>query len=544
MNLHSRIGVFLGVVALLSSASSWITLTIASGTIASAQPDAVLVAVAAPSAATALAAWLLARRWLTAFLQPLDVLTAQVKGFANEEFEQTTQPAQEELAPLSRAINVAAERLTELASTRRAAIEELRTEINSDPLTRLGSRQLFMSRLAELVQQPAIDGAVVGAVALLRVNDLAAVNRSLGRQRTDELIRAIAAILITRRPQIAPAEAVLARLNGADFGILVSGGDADDVSTWLRSIATAVNGLQATFLPDADFVAWLGATPVDSMETTSAVLARADAMLQSAEASRTPFRLAESTVAFATYRAASNWTDLIDDALNSDRVTAVYFPVVDRSGRATHVEAHVRMQLPDGTIVAGRDVVPPAIRSMRIIDVDLRMVQLALMRLASASALSRLPVSVNVSPASIERPSFLVRLRALLERFPQAAPSLVLEVSETVLDDERFDGLANLGSLLRSFGASVGIDHLLSRLHLLPRVAGLPVKFVKIDARACRGVTRTGALLPQMMASMAKSLGATAVALGQCSNDEVALLAEAGIDGWAQPPASLGELVE
>ena len=80
----------------------------------------------------------------------------------------------------------------------------------------MGPRGHFMQRLAALLDGEA--GASGGALVLVRLADMTALNRTRGRETTDAALRAIADLLRSA----AGGEAVAGRLNGADFALAVA----------------------------------------------------------------------------------------------------------------------------------------------------------------------------------------------------------------------------------------------------------------------------------------------------------------------------------
>lgn len=65
------------------------------------------------------------------------------------------------------------------------------------------------------------ESAIDGSLLLIRLTDLAGINRRLGREATDDYLkRAADAIRLCAR--LAP-EGIAARLNGADFAVMLPG---------------------------------------------------------------------------------------------------------------------------------------------------------------------------------------------------------------------------------------------------------------------------------------------------------------------------------
>ena len=91
-----------------------------------------------------------------------------------------------ELQRLTRAMNTMVARLKLIFDAQAAQVESLRRQAHSDPLTGLSNRKHFLGQLGATLQRE--DGTAEGGLVLLRLLDLAGVNRSLGHVATDRVI--------------------------------------------------------------------------------------------------------------------------------------------------------------------------------------------------------------------------------------------------------------------------------------------------------------------------------------------------------------------
>ncbi|MES1161685.1 MAG: LapD/MoxY N-terminal periplasmic domain-containing protein, partial [Rhizobacter sp.] len=189
-------------------------------------------------AVVGVAAGLLAWLGVGRIRRPLDETVEQAASLQRGEYLTVTEPNVPELRRLTRAMNSMVERLRVVFEGQAAQVESLRRQANCDALTGLSNRGHFMAQLSATLQRE--DGQATGGLVLLRVLQLAEVNRSLGRERTDRLIAGIAQTLqayVERAPS-----ALVGRLNGSDFALaLPEGGVA------LESAQAVVELLRATF---------------------------------------------------------------------------------------------------------------------------------------------------------------------------------------------------------------------------------------------------------------------------------------------------------
>src|SRR5882762_4307918 len=150
-------------------------------------------------AVVAVLAALLARAVVERIRRPLDAAVKQAQSLVNGEFVTVPQPRVPELARLTEAMNTMVTRLKLIFESQAAQVEALRREAHSDALTGLSNRKHFMAQLSAALEGE--DGTAEGGLVLLRVLDLAGINRSLGHAATDDMIAAVSQALqsYTRR---------------------------------------------------------------------------------------------------------------------------------------------------------------------------------------------------------------------------------------------------------------------------------------------------------------------------------------------------------
>ncbi len=415
-------------------------------------------------------------------------LVRQLTAVGEGQYEHVMQPAALEWAEPFRAANVMVARLVQRREARDKQLSLLREEVATDSLTGLASRAQFMQTLIHALTR---EGAATvssatdrGMVAIVRIHDLVGVNQRMGRDRGDELLASIAMLLRMHLMRLGTADSLLARLNGADFAVIATGVPALALNDWLEDLALGFTELHHNAVADRPHVAWLGATTFTRGEPLPDVMSRADAMVQSSESQKLPYRLTnamESDHAVPTVQ----WRMHIERALDTGMVSLAYFPVLCADGSVLHREAVVRLTLADGAVMTGTRVVPPALRTGRIMDLDLRVIELALVELTNHPEAS--DVAVNVSPQSLARPLFVERLRHVLAQAGKVAARLWIEVDEAVLDNDAAD-LNALATLLNSHRTRLGLDHFKSQWAQVFDLPARGVSFVKLDPSLCHGM--------------------------------------------------------
>ena len=464
--------------------------------------------------------------------RPLDDTVQQAASLQRGEYLTVVEPNVPELKRLTRAMNSMVARLRVVFEGQAAQVESLRRQASCDSLTGLSNRAHFMAQLGAALKRE--DGQAAGGLILLRVLDLAEVNRSLGREPTDRVIQTIAQTLEQYTQRVAGAFA--GRLNGSDFALaLPRGGIADETAravTELLRLALPAFGVQVAVAS--------GAVETRHGEDMGAVMSGADFALAKAESSGAFGVVSTSATESAVASGGEHgWRERVRDALAENRLRLASFPVVNAAGAMIHLECPLRLQLDrTGPFETAAHWLPLAVRSRLTCDVDERALVLAL------DAIDRdgEPRGINISPASLLDSGFAGRLRTLLSAAPRAARSLWIEVDESAAV-EQFDVVREFARQVRPTGARFGLEHAGERLSRIERLFEAGLDYVKLDASVAHGVGADAqrAAFVKGLATMLHSLSLQVIAEGVTSGDDARVLWASGVDGitgpWVAMPA-------
>ena len=458
---------------------------------------------------------------------PLNAVIGQAQAISERRFITIDEPKVPELKQLAIAMNATVSRLKTMFEEEAARLESVRREANCDALTGLANRSFFMARLRDTTTAEDSTG---GAVFIARLANLATVNQSLGREVTDELLRRFGNVIGDVAEHL--PEALAARLNGADFALLVP--DMANPQATAERLLDQLTQEAATFLPDHPST-WLGCGHFARGVDLGTVLAQVDAALAAVEAEgRNGFRIIDLREGDDAPKSAEEWTRLIGRALEQRWVRLVSFPVSSLDGQLIHRECPLRLMFDeDGEWQPAGRFLPVAERLKLTPQLDLAAVALGLDELEAKPELTGL--AINLSASSIQLPDFRSKLSALLKR-RQGTTRLWLEVSEAgVL--AHFDAFRALCLDLKDAGCQMGIEHFGRQFSEIGRLHGLGLDYLKVDASFIRGIeTNTGnqAFL-KGLSSIAKGIGLKVIAEGVASEAEFKALAELGFDGATGP---------
>ncbi|MEO6281042.1 EAL domain-containing protein, partial [Roseateles sp.] len=431
-----------------------------------------------------------------------------------------------EWASMSRTINVALTRIKAQLDDRDHRLGVLHAELSVDPVTQLAARAQFMDRLAALLHEP--DDAT-GGIVLLRIDDLAGLNQRAGRERADELLKQVATLLRTRAPRLTDAGGVIARLNGADFGVLMPLVRADALDAWTRELADALHGLKQRELTDRPRVGWLAASSFHGGETIGAVMSRVDRGLQSGEGNDAAWMMVRATRTGPTVSLAQ-WRSLIDEALITGRVDLSLTAVASADGAIVHQLAQVRLQHADGRFFGPDEVLPAALRTARIADIDLRVAELALARIAGRADQGD-ELAIRISPRSAERPTFVSRFDEALAGVGALGARLWVEF-ETDGERNIVSVLGPLTTMLQRHGVRIGIRRVVSPPEDLALLRRLGVGYLRLGPSLSTNLAGDGSAgkrrLLQLMADLGASEGLRVLAADAASESDAQLLRAIG----------------
>lgn len=462
--------------------------------------------------------------------RPLDATVKQAQALMERRFVTVEEPRVPELARLSRAMNAVVLRLKSVFEEQSQQVEMLRQQAHCDPLTGLSRRRHFMAQLSSALTQE--EGAGVGFMQLVRVMDLAGVNRSLGHRQTDALLQRLAVVL--REVTAGVPGAAIGRLNGGDFALCLVGGEVP-----LPEPQHYADALRRVIAEQGVAVAVVvGGASWRRGDALQAVLAAADSSLALAE-SRGPFSV-EVSNAHGTESVAlgeDEWRRRIDEALRLGRTQLVKYPVVDRQLRLVHHECPMRLQLElGGPFESAANWLPMAMRTGLTSRIDEVAVSLALDQILGDLQ----PRGVNLSPASLLDSGFVPRLRAHVSSRPEAARLLWLEVAE-VAAVERFDLVRELCEQLRPFGVRIGLEHAGDRLTRIDSLFEAGLDYIKLDASVVQGVAsdQSRAAFVTGTVNMLHGLGLQVYAEGVSDPADLLALRQGGTDGVTGPAVRL-----
>lgn len=460
--------------------------------------------------------------------RPLHRVVEQAEAIGRQRFVTVPEPGTSEFRSVVRAMNRLSGRIRTMLADEARRLEQLRRQTQHDEVTGLINRAQFMNLLDSALRRD--DANATGALIFAHAGDLAALNRSFGRDAVDRLIGEIAhqfATFAKRRPNWDAG-----RINGSDFALLAPG--CDDVARLAVDLAwTLHEALDASPLA-RDLSLPVAGTAYHAGEARSHVLARADGALAGAER-RGPRAVETVDAADAPpYADLQSRREALTRALERDGVRLAHFPVLANDGTLLHDEAPVRLLL-DGAWRPADYFMPWVARAGLLPRFDAAVVQSALREIDATDV----PLGINVSPESVCDAAFHSELVALLQHYPEAQHKLWIEVPEYGAV-RHLPEFRTLCTALRPLGCRLGIEHAGAHFSDLAELHDLGLDYIKIDAAVIRDIdTNPGnqAFL-RGLCTIAHSIGLLVIAEGVESEPEQETVAGVGVDGVTGPAVS------
>ncbi|MCW2311555.1 bifunctional diguanylate cyclase/phosphodiesterase [Rhodoferax antarcticus] len=461
--------------------------------------------------------------------KPLDAVIGQANAITNRRFVTIEEPEVPELKQLASAMNATVKRLKSMFEEEAARLDKVRQDANCDPLTGLANRSYFLARLREasIAQDSAGESVIIARLA-----NLAVVNQTLGRAATDELLCRFGSAL--EEVAALHPEALAARLNGADFALLLPGTSRFELTKVAKNLLSALTSATGAFVPDKA-TTWLGGGYFPPGMEVDNILAQVDAALAAAELeARDGLHFCGGYDNEALPKSAKDWATIIQRALSEKWVRLVSFPVMTLEGGLIHRECPLRLMFDaHGEWHPAGYFLPVAERLKLTPQLDLAAVELGLTELENKPNLTGL--AINLSASSIQLPEFRAKLRkALLSR--PGTSRLWLEVSEAGAL-VHFEAFRALCQELRDLKCQIGLEHFGRQFSEFGRFHDLGLDYLKVDASFIRGIHANAGnqAFLRGLSAIAHSIGLTVIAEGAASADDLRALSAVGFDGATGP---------
>ncbi|MGJ7462309.1 EAL domain-containing protein [Halomonas sp. MA07-2] len=400
-----------------------------------------------------------------------------------------------------------------------------------DALTGLPNRTLFQDRLDLALAQARRSESPL-ALMFLDLDNFKAINDTLGHDAGDELLVQVAG----RIGRVVREIDTVARLGGDEFTVVLNNTGVEAAELVAQRIVEVLREPVVVQQRSLFVSASIGLAfyPEDGQDASELTKAADTAMYRAKESGRDRFEVFKPELQAKLVHQA-NMETALRRALKDHLLRLVFQPkFVAADGTLFGAEALLRWHDPELGNIPPNEFIPAAERCGLIMEVDRRVLQLAIEALARwrAQGLVQLPVAINISGASLQNERFLDILLERLCTYGISATLLQVELTERTLVERTSTALGNI-ERLREAGIALSIDDFGTGYSSLAYLKSLPLSELKIDKGFIDGLgghLRNDEAIVRAILGMAKALELRTVAEGVETEVQREWLREQGCD--------------
>lgn len=454
--------------------------------------------------------------YIRRLLQPLYRVVEQAEALAERRYLEIRPPRTREFRLIIEAMNRLAHRTKALLDDEAARLHKLKTEHEVDARTGFMVSEVFRRNAADEIERETTNPQ--GLLLLVRIVNLEALNREIGRLQADCLIESMAQQM--RRALQAETGAHYGRLSAAEFSILLPG--QGDSATVLQQLHASLLQVEHAHLLQLSY----GATRYEAHSDLFELLSTCEQSLTSAGAERLALPLPGDA---PPSHSAREWEQILQVALREHEFQLALYPVRGRNHSYLHTEAPARLHssVCGETLVAGA-FLPWARRQGLVGQVDL---EILAQTLASVERHEH-DICINLGYESVCDEGLVQRIVDMMGQSKGQAAQLWFDVGEEVAF-ENPQAFARFCERLRPLGCKIGIEHLDRHVAHLARLHGLGLHYIKLSRALVQDVGHevTAQALLRGLCTIGHTMGMLVIAEGVSQSDDLPLLFDLGLDG-------------
>jgi len=222
-------------------------------------------------------------------------------------------------------------------------------------------------------------------------------------------------------------------------------------------------------------------------------------------------------------------------ALDKNYLRLVYQPLYSNAGELTGFEALLRFHHPSLGHISPARFIPIAEETRLIVPIGNWVLREACRQLRAWQDAGHPPVrmAVNISLLQFARDDFADTVASVLTDCDVSPENLVLELTESVVMED-YDAVVRQMNLLRQCGVHIAMDDFGTGYSSLSYIHRIPVDVLKIDRSFIERLADPEGTRPivEAVIAMAKHLGLLVIAEGVETQEQQAILLNAGCNGF------------
>ena len=465
-------------------------------------------------------------------LLPLRRIEYQAVSISNRDFVTVDKiPGTREFRRVVLAMNKMSVSIKTIVEKQIRLTERIRQEANQDPVTLLDNRRSFNARLQQFLSSP--EQFVFGALLILQFPKFKQFNEQKGHESGDELLRDIASQLNTFRKF--PDNSIIARLDGASFGMVVSNLTPAEVEKLAESIKQDLMRIQNI---NGKYAASnIGVVYYDSRNgetsTRTELLSEADMALRAAQKQGPGnwHMYAKESLGQDEIFTARKWKEILEQTISSHNFTFHGQSIVSsKTGLAHQREIFARISGSDSRYVPANVFMPMVERWELSIELDMSIIESVLKHMKNRPTES-ICYAINISPNSIRSRQFADWLTKKIIESGLAPERLHFESSESgaIIDLEALHAFVGK---IRATGVAFSLDQFGTGFRSFGYLRDLKLHSIKIDGSYIRGIDKNkdNQFFVQSLLEIAHSLEIKVVAESVETTPEWDELRRIGVD--------------
>jgi diguanylate cyclase (GGDEF)-like protein len=408
------------------------------------------------------------------------------------------------------------------------AIEQLENILYTEPITNLPNYRSFQNNI-ELFLRRVLPENKIGAIAIINPISFDSINRALGFDRTNEVLRLIG----ERLKNTLYSYDIIAKLESDKFGIIIKDLKTEgDLFIVASKILSEISKPYIAFGRNISIAFNIGISLVPKDGTTvrelidKANIALYDAR-QKGENQIGFFRKEIEEEAIKKLRLRAD----LRHAIEENEFIPFYQPYVDKNKNIVGAETLMRWNK-DNKIVPPIDFINYLEETSLIIDAENQLIESVLKDLKKLQEHHiDIPISTNFSAFSLRQNNLVQDLVSKLSYYNLNSHVLKIEIVERAFFKD-FLYIKNLIEELREIGVQFSIDDFGTYYSSLSYLSELNVSFLKIDISFVRKI-QTGLKTKKIVSGiiyLAHSLGIKTIAEGVETQEQFETLIELGCD--------------
>ena len=403
---------------------------------------------------------------------------------------------------------------------RKQAADRIAYLARFDPMTGLANRNQFLERAAAALAKPAAGETLT--VLCIDLDRFKSVNDTLGHSFGDQLLGAVANRLVS----LVPDGAVVARLGGTDFAVLLAGYNTEgEAEAIVRRLATT--SAQSYLIGDRRAVVTLsiGIAKGELREVDAlTLLKKAETALHRAKEAGGNCHVVYNATMVAGLEGRRQLEMDLWDAFEKGEFEVYYQPQIDLDdGRVIGAEALMRWRHTERGFVSPAEFIP-VLESIGLMESVGRLVLETACR-AAMQWQDDIKIAVNVSSVQFSRDDLAAVVADVLQRTGLPGERLELEITELLFLNEN-PGVVATMNRIRAMGVHFALDDFGTGYSSLAYLQRFPIDKIKIDRSFIKGIPHDqgSVAIVRAVAAMAESLDMRLIAEGIDREEHISIL--------------------